>query len=230
MKRPEPRPVPESIVVVAFPQAYRQNAQWAAQAVQDAFVVMAESRDVDVQPAAADWLSLSAPERLAPGVSKVPYQATANTRLGRAVTVALRVNGAPYHIEFVQQGGYLTQDELIRALNAPLTVDFLVAVTFIAQQIKKISPPPIKYVVLLIAVVAIIALGFAISAARHAFIDVPEPKPLSTDTNGVPLALIPMPGARIPYAVFPFNGLAAEDQLILLQTVQQVYWLVRQTL
>lgn len=178
-------------------------------------------------PGGVQWLTLSPPEKIVDGLSKISYQAQDNTQLSRVLSVSIAVRGEAYEVLFNQQGGYLVQDELVRTLNCPLTIDFQVAIKFIADLIKKIPIPPIKLIVMIIAVLVIIVLGFVISAIRHAFVNVPEPNPLSDNTNGIPIMAVP--GVRVS-PPFPMVSIAAEDQTIALQTVRQIYWLIKQAL
>lgn len=188
--------------------------------------MMADPEEIQI-PAKLQWLTLIPPESIVDGLSKVGYQAQDNTQLSRALAVPVTVREKTYHVLFNQQSGYLLQDELVRTLNCPLTIDFQVAIKFIADLIKEIPIPPIKLIVMIIAVLVIIALGFIVSAIRHAFVNVPEPNPLSSDTNGIPIVAVPGVTVSPP---FPMMQIAAEDQTIALQTVRQVYWLIKQAL
>lgn len=227
MKLPkiELRPLPESIVVVAFPDAFKEShLAISSNVTQDFFIVQAPCDMIQITRPEVPWLTLSKPAPVSAEVSRIDYQATDNTRLMRKLPVILVVHGKPYQIEFIQQGGYLVQDEMVRVLNSPLTIDFLVAVTYIASLIKKIPIPPIKLIVAIIAVLAIIALSIAIAAVRHAFINVPEPRPLSTDTNGIPITIFP----GLSVDTLPLKNVSAEDQTIALQMTKEIYWFIKQ--
>lgn len=221
------RPLPKSLVVVAFPTAYRQSplATPEQAATGDFFIVQAAPEQIELPLTKLDWLTLSQPEALSAGMSRVDYRADDNTVKARRLSLPVTVRGQPYRIEFAQQPGLLVQDEMTRVLNTPLTIDFQVAIGFVADLIKKIPIPPIRLLVALIAILAIVALSLAMAALRHAFVDVPEPKPLSTDTNGVAIDIVP--GVSVT-GVLPLADIAAEDQTIALQTVKEIYWLVKQ--
>lgn len=223
------RPLPEKIVVVAFPTACSQASQPASPAMAegDFFLVQADSKDIDLPRPVMDWLSLSPATAVAAGLSRVDYRAADNTRPARSLQMPVVVRGTHYAVTFLQQPGLLVQMELTRTLNCPLNIDCLVAVTFIADLLKKIPIPPIKLIVMAIVVLAIVALGFVVSALRHAFAAVPEPKPLSTDTNGVPITIVP--GVAVSQGL-PLAHVAAEDQTIALQTVKEIYWLIKQAI
>ncbi|SFE15990.1 hypothetical protein [Paracidovorax konjaci] len=228
MARTDPpwRPLPEQVVVVAFPTACRQAA-WpgAAGAPASFFIVQATTGEIELPQTDFGWLQLSAPEPIAPGWSRVGYQAGDNTLDARRVPVPVLVRQQRYAVEFLQQAGLLVQTEMVRVLNSPLNIDCLMAVMFIASLIKKIPVPPIKVLVTVLAVLALIALGMAVSLLRHGFARVPEPLPLSTDTNGVPIEVVP--GVSVQQGL-PLAQVPAEDQTILLQTVKEIYWLLRQ--
>jgi hypothetical protein len=221
------RPLPEQLVVVAFPNAYGQLTwpSYMPSPEGDFFVVMADSQDVSVPSRKIDWLTLSAPVAIGPGVSRIDYKATDNTLLKRQVNAPVIVQGNRYSVTFLQQPGELVQSEMVRTLNCPLNIDCLIAIGFIAQQIQKIPIPPLKLLVLVLAVLALVALGFVVMAVRHAFATVPEPKPLSTDTNGIPIIVVP--GVAVPQGL-PLADVAAEDQTIALQTIKEIYWLIKQ--
>ncbi|MBM7131229.1 hypothetical protein ISS99_17010 [Dyella mobilis] len=219
--------MPEQLVVVAFTNAYEQ-LPWpdrAPSAEGDFFVVMADSKDVSVPLRTIEWLTLSTPVALGPGVSRIDYKATDNTLSKRRVEAPVVVKGTHYSVVFLQQPGLLVQDELTRTLNCPLNLDCLIAICFIADLINKIPLPPIRLIVLVVAVLALVALGFVVVAIRAAFAGVPEPKPLSTDTNGVPIVVVP--GVSVPQGL-PLANVRAEDQTIALQTVKEIYWLIKQ--
>ncbi|HEY4093568.1 MAG TPA: hypothetical protein VGN46_18830 [Luteibacter sp.] len=221
------RPLPEQVVIVAFPGAYAQQGVpvSAPSPPSDFFIVRADASEVSLPGHTADWLTVSPPTAIVQGVCRIAYRATDNTRVARHVEVPVVVKGARYAVMFRQQAGELVQFELVRTLNSPLNIDCLVAIGFIASLIQKIPVPPIKLIVMVLVVLALIALGFAVSAIRHGFVGVPEPKPLSTDTNGTPIVVIP--GIAIP-GLLPLAGIAAEDQTIALQTIQEIYWLIEE--
>lgn len=212
--------------MVAFPSAYDQAAEPGdlPSFVGDFFVVQADSQDIVLPNPVIDWLTLSPAVALAPGLSQIPYLAADNTRSVRRIPVPVVVRGHRYSVTFLQQPGELVQTQLVGTLNCPLNIDCLIAITFVADLIKKIPVPPIKLVVMMVAVLAILALGFAVSALRHGF-RAPEPKPLSTDTNGVPIVVVP--GVAVSHGL-PLAGIAAEDQTIALQTIKEIYWLIKQ--
>ncbi|WCM92837.1 hypothetical protein M5C99_21245 [Acidovorax sp. NCPPB 2350] len=228
MPRPDPlwRPLPEQVVVVAFPTACTQAA-WpgAAGAPASFFIVQAPTEDITLPQSDLGWLRLSQPEPIAPGWSRVAYQADDNTLDTRSVPVPVVVRQHRYAVEFLQQAGLLVQTEMVRVLNSPLNIDCLMAVMFIASLIKKIPVPPIKVLVTVLAVLALIALGMAVSLLRHSFAGVPEPLPLSTDTNGVPITVVP--GVSVSQGL-PLAQVPAEDQTIALQTLKEIYWLLKQ--
>lgn len=222
--RTAPRPLPEQLAIVAFPGAYTQAGTPEAPPG-DFFIVRADASEVSLPGHEASWLTVSPPAAIVPGMCRIAYSATDNTRLARHVEVPVVVKGKRYGVMIRQQAGELVQMELTRTLNCPLNLDVLIAIGFIASLIQKIPLPPIKLIVTIVAILALIALGFAVSALRHGFARVPEPKPLSTDTNGVPITLFP--GISIP-GLLPLAGIAAEDQTIALQTVQEIYWLIEE--
>lgn len=221
------RPVPEQIVVVAFPTAYSQvpGADDVLPSGSDFFIVRANSGDIDLPNPAMDWLALSPAVPLTQGLSQVGYRAADNTQYARRILVPVDVRERRYWVTFLQQPGELVQTQLMRTLNCPLNIDCLIAITFIAELIKKIPVPPIKIIVMVIAILAIVALSFVASALRHGFTAVPEPEPLSTDTNGVPIVVIP--GVALLQGL-PLASIAAEDQTIALQTIKEIYWLIKQ--
>lgn len=224
---PDMRPLPERIVVVAFPDAIGQAMPRLAASSResDFFVVQADSQDIVLPHNGVNWLKLSPPTAIAAGISRVGYSVKDNTESARHVEVPVTVRGKRYAVTFSQQPGELVQLELVRTLNCPLNLDCLIAVTFVADLIKKIPVPPIKLVVTIVAILAIVALGFVVSTLRHGFVTVPEPKPLSTDTNKVPITVIP--GVAVSYGL-PLANVAAEDQVIALQTIKAIYWLIKQ--
>ncbi|GKT26507.1 hypothetical protein [Acidovorax sp. SUPP3334] len=221
------RPLPEQILVMAFPQAYLQGAPAPISTLGESgfFCVQAMVQHIDVDAPDVDWLWLAPPEPLTAGSSKIGYRAMDNTLSLRSAFVAVSVRGKRYEVQFVQQPGELVQTQMVRLLNSPLTIDCLMAVSFIASLIKKIPIPPIKVIVAVIAVVALLALGMAVSLLRRSFILVPEPLPLSTDTNGVPITIVP--GVSVSN-VLPLENVLAENQTIALQTVKAVYWLIKE--
>lgn len=213
MKPPPPRPLPDSVVFVAFPQA----------AVP--LIVSADPQDIVLPVPMPGWLSFARPQPLAPGLSRIDCSATANPREARRAELHVTVRHQRWPVRFQQQPGLLVQTQQIRVLNTPLTVDMTVLVTFAAEQISKIPVPPIKLIVTVLAVLALIALGLIAALLRHAFANVPEPRPLSTDTLGQPVTIVP--GVSVE-GVLPLPFLAVEDQTIALQTIQSVYWLLTQ--
>lgn len=221
------RPLPASVVVVAFPDAgdNAMSNSGISASESDFFLVEADSEDIELPHHVVDWLTLSPATPIAAGLSRIDYRAEDNTRSGRHVEVPVVVRRKPYAVTFSQQPGELVQTELVRTLNCPLNIDCLVAVTYVASLIKKIPVPPIKLIVTIIAILALVALGFVVSALRHSFASVPEPKPLSTDTNGVPIVVVP--GVAVSHGL-PLANVAAEDQTIALQTIKEIYWLVKQ--
>ncbi|MBV6447893.1 hypothetical protein [Nitrosomonas sp.] len=214
-------------MMVAFPLAYKENLREPIyKQKSDFFIVLAPSDEIVILTKDMPWLKLNGPKAIGDDISQIDYQAKNNTRLPRrAQPVEIKVNGKTYEIKFIQQSGYLVQDEMVRVLNSPLNLDFLVAITYIASLIKKIPVPPIKLIAVIVAALAIVALSIAISLVRRAFINVPEPNPLSVDTNDVPINIFP--GFSVPH-VLPLKNIAAEDQTIALQTVKELYWLIKQ--
>jgi hypothetical protein len=207
--------------VVAFPGAGTTPAPPS-----DFFLVEADSQDIRVPSHPAEWLTLSPAVRIADGLSQVDYRAADNTLSVRHVDVRVQVRQQHYAVRFSQQPGELVQTEMTRTLNCPLNLDCLIAVCFIASLINEIPIPPIKYLVAILAILAIVVLSLVVIAIRHAFFTVPEPKPLSTDTNGVPI--IVFPGMTVAHGL-PLANIAAEDQVIALQTIKEIYWLLKQT-
>lgn len=219
--------MPEQVVVVAFPRAYLQGLPGTGPDGYpgDFMLVEAAPADIQMPEGAGGWLVFSPPAALSPGLSRVDYQAADNTLSVRRTSVPVRVHGKSYAVEFMQQPGELVQTQMVRVLNSPLTLDCLIAVSFIASLIQKIPIPPIKVIVVVIAVLALLALGMAAALLRRTFYRVPEPLPLSTDTNGVPITVVPgMP----PVPTLPLENMLAENQTIALQTVKAVYWLMKQ--
>ncbi|HEY8880580.1 MAG TPA: hypothetical protein VIN03_23620 [Roseateles sp.] len=211
---PEPvRPLPRVLVLVAFPTT----------AVP--LVVSADAADVRRPARLPPWLSLAAPQALAPGLCQVDCTASGNPGATRRAPLGFTVNGRAWSVEFTQQPGLLAQTEQIRVLNTPLTVDMLVLVTWVASLINDIEVPPIQLIVTVLAVLALVALGLIAALARHLFVNVPEPRPLSTDTLGQPVVIVP--GLSLP-GLLPLPAVAVEDQTIALQTVKAIYWLLRQ--
>ncbi len=210
------RPLPARVVVVAFPEAG---------GVDGFFLVAADSREVEVPSRPADWLSLAQAVPVAPALSRIEYRAGDNPWPSRQVDVSVRVGAKRYVVTFVQQAGALVQTQLVRTLNCPLNIDCLVAVCFVADLVSKIPVPPLRYLVAGLAVLAILALGLAVVVVRRGFAGVPEPAPLSTDTRGVPIMVIP--GLEISHGL-PLRHVAAEEQTIALQTVRAVYGLIKQ--
>lgn len=219
------RPLPERLLVAAFPLAYAQSPSAPPRPEGDFFVVQAGVADVELPEPVMAWLSLSPPQALSADMTRVDYQAEANTLAARHLSMPVVVRKRRYAIEFAQQPGLLVQTQMVRVLNSPLTIDFLIAITFIAEQIRKIPLPPIKLLVAVIAVLVIVVLGIAIAAIRALFADVPQPCPLSADTNGVPIVIVP--GVSVTQGL-PRPDVSAENQLVALQTIKQVYWLVKQ--
>ncbi|BFO57769.1 hypothetical protein [Acidovorax sacchari] len=227
MARAEPawRPLPEQVVVVAFPTACWQAAGPGTGSPAGFFIVQAPAPDIDLPRSDFGWLQLSAPEAISPGWSRVAYQAEDNTLGTRSIPVPVVVRRRRYAVDFLQQPGLLVQTEMVRVLNSPLNIDALMAVMFIASLIRKIPLPPVKLLVTVLALLALVALGMAVSLLRHAFAGVPEPRPLSTDTNGVPIEVFP--GLSVSRGL-PLPQVPAEDQTIALQTVKEIYWLLKQ--
>lgn len=224
----EVRPLPASLALAAFPTAYEAEPDPASLSGRPFFIVRASADEVEVGSMVEPWLTLSQPRAVADGISRIDYSAKENTYRTRQLTVPVTVRGKPYQVEFTQQGGYLSQDETQRVLSSPLNIDFLVAITFIAKQVKKI-PMPYRLIAIVVVVLAIVAIGFAIAVARHAFINVPEPKPLSQEINGDPMSVTVIPNVEISGAL-PLPFLAVEDQMIALQTVKELYWFIKQVL
>lgn len=229
MSRPDSdeRPLPDEIVIVAYPDAY-SSSRGKATPDEPAcfFVVTAAPADIRITPPSAPWLSMQPPSAMGSGFSRIDYQAATNPRQARQLDVNIAVRHRNYRLRFRQAGGELAQKEMLALLNAPLNLDFLVAITYVAGLIKKVQPPPLKLIVIVVAVLAIIALGFAIAMLRHAFAGVPEPPPLSTDCLGIPIPLFP--GVDAPLGLLPLPAIAVEDQVIALQTLRQLYWLLKQ--
>ncbi|GAA0920094.1 hypothetical protein GCM10009552_40640 [Rothia nasimurium] len=222
----KPRPLPEQVVVVAFPDAWNQTS-WPSGSPPpdgDFIVVQAPSQDVSLPRPVIDWLTLHTPTSLGDDMSRVEYVAQTNVQGKRSLVAPVIVKGMSYAVTFNQQPGDLIQDELVRTLNCPLNLDCQIAIGFVADLIQKIPVPPIKYIVLLLVMLAILALGAIVMALRHAFASVPEPRPLSTDIHGVPIVIVP--GVPVPFAV-PTMAIAAEDQTIGLQVARAIYWLAK---
>lgn len=219
-----PRPLPPSLVFVAFP-----SAAGASSAAPVPLFISADAAQVALPPAPPDWLQLAAPQALAPGLCRVDCTASDNPRDARRARLGFTVRGRVWEVEFTQQPGLLVQTEQIRVLNTPLTVDMAVLVTWVASLINDIEVPPIQLIVTVLAVLALLAIGLVAALLRHLFVNVPEPRPLSTDTLGQPVVVFPgssLPGG--PLGLLPLKAFAAEDQTIALQTVKAIYWLLRQ--
>ncbi len=216
--------MPAQVLVVAFPTAYKQSPQSQPADTHWFFLVQANATQVRIASYDTRWLSLEDLSPIATGLTKINYRATDNTLARRQVTVPIQVNGTPYEVEFVQQAGQLLQIQMVQVLNCPLNLECLIAVIFIANLIKKIPLPPIKLLVALIAALALAALGVIVALIRHSFVDVPEPRPLSTDTNGIPIVLFP--GVSLSHGL-PLQAMRAESQTIALQTIKEIYWLVK---
>lgn len=221
------RPLPDEIVIVAYPEAFLPAERQAGSAIPGAFfVVMAPPADIHIAPPAQPWLKLGIPTSIGSDLSRIDYAATTNPRQARTQDITVSVRQRQYQVHFRQAGGALAQKEMVGLLNAPANLDCLVAVTYAASLIRKLQPPPLKLVVLIVAVLAVVAIAFAVATLRHAFIDVPEPAPLSTDSLGIPINLFP--GLTAPAGLLPLPGIAVEDQVIALQMLRQLYWLLRQ--
>lgn len=220
MNAPPRRPLPQRLVLVAFPSAAGSGSPAPVP-----LVIRADAAAVTLPASLPDWLQLAAPQAIAPGLCRVDCTAGDNPQTTRQARLSFTVQGHPWVVEFTQQPGLLVQTEQIRVLNTPLTVDMLVLVTWVASLINDIEVPPIQLLVTVLAVLALIALGLITALLRHLFINVPEPHPLSTDTLGQPVVVIPGVGLS---GVLPLKAFAAEDQTIALQTVKAIYWLLRQ--
>lgn len=221
---PEARPLPTDIVLVAYPAA---SGLAGLQGSNDGFfVIRAAPQLITAGPVPQPWLTVFPPIALGTGASRVGYRAGANPGPSRCQPVTFNVGRQAYDVRFTQAGGELAQLEMVRLLNSPLNLDFLVAITYVASLIRKVEPPPLKLLVIIVAILAIVALGITIALARHTIVAVPEPPPLLTDTRGVPVTVFP--GLELPPGVLPLPRVAVEDQVIALQTVRQLYWLLRQ--
>ena len=218
---PPPRPLPQSLVLVAFSSAAGSGSPSAVP-----LVISADAAAVTLPASPPPWLQLTAPQALASGLCSVDCTAADNPRGPRLVSLRFIVRGHPWEVEFRQQPGLLTQTEQVRVLNTPLTVDMLVLVTWVASLLDDIEVPPIQLAVTVLAVLALVTLGLIAALLRHLFINVPEPRPLSADTLGEPVVVVP--GFSLPPGVLPSTAFAAEDQTIALQTVKAIYWLLRQ--
>ncbi|RTL42013.1 MAG: hypothetical protein EKK53_12710 [Burkholderiales bacterium] len=216
--RSQPRPLPESLTLVAFPAAADHPAPVP-------LFIRANAAQIQLPPSPPPWLTLAAPAQLAPGLSRVDCTAADNPRQTLNATLLFRVSGQDWPVRVTQQPGLLGQFEQVHLLNTPLTVDMAVLVTYAAQLINDIEVPPIQLVVTIVAVLALIALGVIAALVRHLFVNVPEPKPLSTDTLGQPVVVVP--GVAVS-GLLPLTGFAVEDQTIALQTLKSIYWLLRQ--
>ncbi|PPU97073.1 hypothetical protein XpopCFBP1817_05620 [Xanthomonas populi] len=217
--------MPVQVLVVAFPAAYEQYPQSQRLETQCFFLVHADATQVRIASYDTRWLSLEDPSQIAPGLTQINYRTTDNTLARRQIAVPILVNEERYEVEFVQQAGHLLQTQMVQVLNCPLNLECLMAVIFIATLIKKIPLPPIKLLVALIAALALAALGVVIALIRRSFADVPEPRPLSTETNGTPIVLFP--GMSLLHGL-PLQAMRAENQTIALQTIKEMYWLVKQ--
>ncbi|MEQ4575325.1 hypothetical protein [[Pseudomonas] boreopolis] len=218
----EPRPLPARIVVAAFQDAGPTQGD-AGDGEGDFFLVQAASPDVRLAAPDQDWLQLQSPVSLAPTLSRIGFSAVDNAGAARSASVPLEVCGRSYRVEFVQQSGELVQMQLARTLNSPLNLDCLIAVCYVAGLIEKLSPP-LEVIALSIAILAIVALALTVAIARHAFVRVPEPRPQSVDTGGVPIVVVP----GFPSPALPLKSLRAEDQTIALQAARAVYRLMQQ--
>jgi hypothetical protein len=220
MPSPPRRPLPRSLALVAFP-----SAAGSATPTPVPLLISADAADVTLPARPPDWLQLAGPRALAPGLCRVDCIAGDNARATRQALLSFVVQGRSWIVEITQQPGLLTQTEQIRVLNTPLTVDMAVLVTWVASLINDIEVPPIQLIVTVLAVLALLAIGLIAALLRHLFVNVPEPRPLSTDTLGQPVVVFP--GFSLP-GVLPLQAFAAEDQTIALQTVKAIYWLLRQ--
>ena len=187
--------------------------------------IHADKRGIVLPADCPAWLQFKDLEQVEARLSRVHCFATDNPEATRRALLDFTVDGHAWPTAFVQQPGLLVQTEQIRVLNTPLTVDMLVLVTYAAQKISDIKPLPIQLIVTMLAVLALIALGLIAALLRRVFVDVPEPAPLSTDTLGQPVVIVP--GVRVQSGL-PLQGVAVEEQTIALQTVKAVYWLLRQ--
>ncbi len=222
----EPRPLPQQLWVVAFPSAAGPGTTCPSGCGLLSFYVQAAKAQVQLGPTPT-WLSVQGVFEVAPRCCRVDLCVQDNPRQAREAALPVQVGQHHYRLMLQQQAGLLLQDTQLQVLNAPLTVDMSVAVTFIAQQIQKIPIPPLKLLVAVLAALALVALGLVVSAARHAFVNLPEPAPLSTDTLGQPIQVLP--GLALT-GVLPLPGVPLEDQTIALQTLRSIYWLLREVL
>ncbi len=214
------RPLQQSLVLVAFPSAAGGNGPTPVP-----LFISADAEQVGLPASPPDWLQLSLPHAIAPGLCRVGCTASDNPRHARRSRLAFTVQGRAWEVEFTQQPGLLLQTEQIRVLNTPLTVDMAVLVTWVASLINDIEVPPIQVLVTVLAVLALVAIGLIVALQRHLFVNVPEPRPLSTDSVGQPVVVFP--GVNL-HGELPLKDIAAEDQTIALQTVKAIYWLLRQ--
>lgn len=113
------------------------------------------------------------------------YEAVEAMALAAGLTPApdWTLKGAPPNPELLQL-------ETDRVLQAPLNLDTLIAVKFLADEIKKLEPPPVQAAALAAAEAAIGLAGTAAALLRHSFAGVPEPPLLCTPTvpPDVPIA------------------------------------------
>ncbi|RTL24393.1 MAG: hypothetical protein EKK52_01285 [Burkholderiales bacterium] len=216
--RPAVRPVPASLQMVAFPSALHPPEPVP-------LVVSAPAAAVTLPDRSPDWLHLRHPRDLAPGLCRVDCHPSDNPRATRRARLAISVSGRPWEVEFIQQPGLLLQTEQIRLLNAPLNLDMLILVSWVADLINDLEFPPLQAIVTVLAVLALLALGLMLALLRRLFAAVPEPCPLSNDTLGQSVIIVP--GVAVS-GLLPSLLLPAEDQVIGLQTVKSIYWLLRQ--
>lgn len=219
------RPLPERLVLAAFPSAVAQAGCAAARPEGVGLFIHADAANVTLPPAPPPWLTLDGPHGEGPRLCRVDCRSQDNPRGERTADLVFRVGGRRYVMCFVQQSGLLVQTQMVLVLDTPLTVDMLVAVTYVAGVIKDIPLPPLKLVVTVLAVLALLALGLIAALLRHLFAVVPVPRPLSVDTLGQPIVVFP--GFAVQEGL-PLKTVAAEDQTIALQTVKSIYWLLRQ--
>lgn len=215
-------PFPHELVIVPFPSAVNAYPAGIMGNQAASLYIPVARQEVELQPSSVHWFTAVKDLNTDPQSCMIRIMAEDNIGKRRSAEIQIKIDDQLFSCTLKQPGGYLIQCEMVRVLNSPLAIDLLIAVTFIADKIKKIKVPPVKLLVMVIIIIVMITLAILISLARHLFVDIPEPPPLSTNTGNQTINF-----NGIPIKPMPLADIAVTDQLIALQTMKEIYWFVR---
>lgn len=198
---------PETVIITAYPvsvdNGYSSEAYVFSNSIQDL--------TVGTSP---HWLK--AKTHYKNNCIKITFNPGNNTGKERDAGITIYKSGqVAGKVNVIQYSGEFIESRMKQLMQTPMNMDMGIALKFLAGKVKDI-PEPFNFIAVIIVVILIALIGLILLVIRAAFINIPDPLPLTK------------PFLEPPN--LPVLGVPVESQLILNQTYLCILYFVMESL